>query len=578
MKIDIIKYFAIIAVLFLSFSCDDYLDETNPNQSSSDTYWQNLTHTDGSLTSTYGALQNNYVLNIREEAWRSDMGIPGYGRPSYAGDGVPWYNQQYTNTNIYITRKWESLYLGTYRANQTIEGLQRLEGEVNEEAWRLQMAQARFLRGLFHFYLYSSFNGGEIIIRDKVPSSEDEYYISVSPAADVLEFIRADLTYAYENLPAQYGANTGNQGRVTKGAAAMILGNSYLGENDFESAKEYYEDIIFNKTDNYGYELVDDIDLLFTTAGEFNKESIFEITYDNTVKSEYNAYDEDRMTNRLAAFTYANVNTAFHPTLWLTWEYLTDLMDTKDPRNYKEDGVTLKNVSLRTSSMLAVIQDESHLYYNENVIDAVSLNKKNGYARYRKYSNWDILNNEIESPGGKMNSGKNITVNRLAEAYLNLAECYIELGRSDEAIELINTNRSRWGLSLIGLSGGDSSHDYDEVSYSSDQLMDLLRFKEKPLELSAEGHEIRWIDLRRWGVIKENFEVRSQEIYWTQHYKSSAGAEKTHCTITKIDPEEDGFLEYTDFGQAAVNFDPDIHAWLPIPSTEEVSNANLYKK
>ncbi|GAL82365.1 putative outer membrane protein [Algibacter lectus] len=138
------------------------------------------------------------------------------------------------------------------------------------------MAQARFFRGLFHYFLYTTYNGGgSIILRDKVPVTKDEFAKGLSPAADVLAFIREDLEYAYANLYKKGAYPDGDLSRVTSGAAGTILGSSYLQELNYSKAMTYFDDVI----NNHGYELEYDMSKLFTTAGEFNNESIFEINF-----------------------------------------------------------------------------------------------------------------------------------------------------------------------------------------------------------------------------------------------------------------------------------------------------------
>jgi len=577
MKTNIFRYLIILILAGGFFSCQDYLEETNPNLTDSDSFWKNLKQTNSTLNATYSTLMSHWILNVREEAWRSDMAVPGFGRPSYSGDGVVWFNQLYTNSNQYIRDKWESLYLGIYRANQTIQGLEGIEGQVDEADWTTQMAQARFLRGLFHFYLHSSFNKGNVIIRDKVPASLDEYNKGISPAAEVLEFFRSDLAYAYEHLPASY-EDAADKGRVTKGTAATILGTSYLYENQIDSAIYYFDDVINNRNAEYGYELVTDMNLIFTEAGELNKESIFEIIYSSDLKQELNTWVEDRFTNRLAAYSTQFTNQSFFPSYWITWAYMSEPMDTKDSRNYyvnKLGATVLRNVSLRASSMVALAVDEITPYYGKKAWEVGSFNVRNGASRYKKYTNHDILTNEDDNPGGKFRSGRNVVVNRLADVYLMLAECYIYKGELDQAIGLINTVRGRWGLQRIGLSNGDTSHDYDEVAYDATTLLTRLQDVEKPLETSVEGHCTRWNDLRRWGILKENFVKHSQEKFWSADFKTEDGVWKYNVSITNVDPNNANRTLFVDYDQAALNFNYDSHAWLPIPSNEESSNQGL---
>ena len=355
MKHIIFKYIILIFTVSLISSCnDEYLTEKNPNLIAKDNYWRNLSETEKGLNAAYHTLNVPSLVNIIEEAQRSDMAWPAYARP-VPGTISEFYNQTYSNSTPEIAKKWETNYLGIFRANQVIEGLTKLEGTVDEEGWTSQMAQARFLRGLFHWYLYSTYNNGSIIIRDYAPVSSEDFNKGLSPAEEVLAFLREDLEYAYANLykkgeyPDPYDVN-----RATSGAAATILGTTYLNELNYAKAMEYFEDVI----NNHNYSLEYDMAKLFTTAGEFNQESIFEISYNNTLKPEANIWNGETVTNRLNQLTTGTVGA--NAPAWLAYKYKTEPMDIYDDRNYyiNDDGVReLRNVPLRCSAMMAVIED-----------------------------------------------------------------------------------------------------------------------------------------------------------------------------------------------------------------------------
>lgn len=576
-----------VALIMLFSSCTDWLNETNPNMTDGDSYWRNLSETSSTLTSSYAALVNSFALNVAEEAQRSDCATPGFGRPTYSGDGAVWYNHTYTSSFTYIVKKWEALYLGIYRANQTITALENLTDISDQVEWDNQMAQARFLRGLYHFYLHTTFNKGNIIIKDKVAGTQDEMYSSLSKSEDVMAFFREDLQYAYEHLPIAY-PEAKDKGRATKGAAATILGTSYLYEatladpknpdaEKIKMAKEKFEEVL-----TFGYRLVEDLSLLYTTAGQMNEESILEVAFSNEMNSEYNTWSEDRLSNRLAfSFDGRGSNqTNVFPSCWITWAYLNEQLDPLISTNYLVDEDdpsvrTIKPVSKRASAMIALIQDEHTEYYQGLVHDKTQFNAQNGFSRYKHYCNHDILEDEKDLPGGKQHSGKNVTLNRLGDLKLMLAECYIYENNVSEALKQINDVRKRWNLVLTGPNGGDVSRTYDELVYSKESLLERLQQIEKPLETSVEGYSIRWNDLRRWGMLESNFKKRYQETYWGADHVLQSGDSKNITTLTAIDPQNDNYPVYKDYQLAASNFRYDTHAWLPIPSTEILTNPGL---
>ncbi len=602
MRRNILIYIALLAIVAFN-SCTDWLEEANPNMSDKDSYWQNLNQTNSTLTAAYATLLSDFALNIREEAPRSDMATPGFGRPTYSGEGAVWYTHNYHNSNSVVTQKWEILYMGIFRANQVIDGLKNMKDVNNQEAWDIQMAQARFLRGLYHFYLHSTYNEGNIIIKDKVPGEYEDFMKKLSPSAEVIEFFRNDLQFAFDNLPDVY-PEAGDRGRATKGAAATLLGTSYLYEAtlpdpgnvdlaQIDSARVKFEYVI----NNGQYELVKDLEKLFTTAGAMNEESIFEIAFSSVFNSEYGNWDEDRMTNRLA-FAFdgrgSNANNVF-PSLWITHAYLNETIDSLQVEDNQVDKVinettgetekVWRPVSRRASAMIALVQDEYTAYYNglaHNRIPLPSNDKRtqNGFSRFKHHINHDILEDEKDLPGGKQLSGKHITVNRLGDVYMMLAECYIYENRLDDALNAINMVRKRWGLELIGLSNGDISYSYNEVAYNQSTLLERLQEVEKPLETSIEGHSIRWFDLRRWGKLQSNFEKRAAQTWYSANYfvtqGENANRNKQFSTITDTyDATDPAAVMMKDFEQAAANFDYNKHAWLPIPSVEEVDNSEL---
>ncbi|WP_068473338.1 RagB/SusD family nutrient uptake outer membrane protein [Saccharicrinis aurantiacus] len=606
MKINNIKYLFITLAVCALTSCSDYLTETNPNFKPKEDYYKTLDEAEATLVTVYGTMLNHYILNIEEEALRSDCGYPGFNRPSPTDPNAVWYYQTYNNGTVSVSKKWEAIYEGVFRSNQVIEGLEHLK-ENNEnidlDRWSELMGQSKFFRALYHFYAYTSFNNGEVIIRDFVPSLEnglDDFNIPVSDREEVVNFVRNDLYYAYENLPSQYPNLARNKGKVTKGAAATILGLSHIYDVEYkdgiainntesiDSAMFYFDDVINNP--EYAYELVDDMDLLFTSAGELNKESIFEIVYALGLRPELNHFDEASLTNRLGRSAPGGTiggGRKWLPTAWLAYEYSHEKMDSQDQRNWvnNDDGMQrMRNVPLRASSMVALVNDIDTKYYIIGNVPQVATFSNYEFAYYKKYTNHDITDSERNLSEGQNRSGKNVTVNRLAEVVLLMAECHIQKNEIQEALDLMNDVRVRWGLELLGTESGSkhgANHDYNNVEYDQTSLMKQLMHIDKPLELSSEGHSIRNIDLRRWGIAKQNFEDLYKRKYWvdTFTFTDLDGKDKNNwrSMIVDYDPGN-GSIILDDFEAASQNYINEVHDYLPIPLSEILNNPNIFNK
>lgn len=598
MKRNILKWMSLAIISICSSSCEDFLTQENPYASSTDDFWSNISECNQSVTSIYAALRNEAVLATHLESLRADLAWPAAGRPVPENNGEEYmcYIHSYNNTTEFIQEKWEACYEGIYRANQAIRGLNGIKESLTEdsekESWIELMAQARFFRGLFHFYLHSAFNNGEVIIVDEIPVEIEDFYLPVSPSDDVIAFFREDLKYAYENLPIKY-EDTADLGRVTSGAAATILGTSYLYEfsekgesNTLDSAMEMFRYVI----NDCGYSLVQSHLELFTEENEMNSESIFEIVYSATIQPELSLTDPYNFYQTVGYYS-TRYNDGHYLPAWLANAYQSESIDPLNPRNeYTQttDGVESTEVRtlmpLRASAMVGLWEDVYTPYYlsasvPESTRGASMYYSTYGFGFYRKYS--DCLTRDADVK----ESGMNIMVNRLAEVYLMYAECLIEKGDITGALTYINTLRERWGLVLLGTDLGDG-FTYDGKSYDQSSLMTQLREVEKPLECSLEGHMMRWIDLRRWGMLESNFKKLSEATYYAVNgtVTTASGVSKStkkNCIVRNAtqykNETEVGITVDFEYDLPYNNFDYETHAYYPIPMSETETNPNLYK-
>ncbi|NIJ45341.1 hypothetical protein FHR24_001809 [Wenyingzhuangia heitensis] len=593
-----------IFIFFLFFSLlscsDESLTELNPN--SPVVSWESLKDTQKGLNSIYNSLLDESLLSIKNEAIRSDMGYPGYGRPVPDRiDAQVIYNQSYNSGTPYISAKWDAHYTTIYYANQVINGLNIIKPTLEEteiEDWESQMAQARFFRGLMHFYLHSLYNNGRIIIRDEIPNVETGFGKGLSSSEEVKAFFREDLMYAYEKLPESYPDNY--LGSATKWAVATFLGKSHLYAEEYAQAKVYFNDVI----NNGGYELVEDTSLLFKTpGGEFNKESIFELAYNTEHRNDFTVWEAGKMSNQLSHESTAN--TGFYPPAWIVNEYKNEELDLADSRNFftevNPDGTTkdvLRPISLRASTMVAIVNDELSDYGTgkTKTPDAIKINNNGwGFGYYKKYL--DFSNTDSR---GSRSRGSNVIVLRLADVHLMLAECLIQEDDLEGALENINAVRYRWALQLLGKPNPkwpdstfesdkdtDGNTDADYVEYTKETLMNRLMYVERPLELSVEGNADRWIDLRRWGKLKENYEKLSGEVFYLTSYTYDAHDKdtgfltgstttKNNSEIVDVDPGATGLniIDY-EYDEAFINYNATLHDYYPIPLNEILRNPEL---
>ncbi len=634
------KGFITLVVIAFSFqSCSDELEQLNPNALTLGTFWQNAGDLNSGLNAVYASLRDENILGIEWEYTRTDIAVPASQRSKSTGN--PIYEQTFDLTTNQVQNKWDACYKGIFRANQVIDGYKKIESTfVSEDAKvsaLLIVAQARALRGYFYYVLHHSFNNGSLPLFDSVPVDLADFQKAFSTSEEVLAFYRADLQFGMENLPGTYNAwqsevGNGNLGRITGGFCEALFAKSYINENDFATAEIYLKNVI----DNYGYNLTSDLAECLTGMAEFNEESIFEINYSYDANplglGEQNL--SQRISHRLNDGNVVQFST------WLTLKYRNERADPLDPANlvnrniYQSNGEldsiqenVVRYYSHRMNNSMSSVDDRDGTMYGENnAIYGTAVSAAVHARQYpnfiKKFTGWNVNNGgagEDESPEKNDRSDINIPIMRLAEVYLLYAECMIEKGDLSEALRYINRIRKRSHLILLGKSTEssaefasgtttymddidlDTSNGAQPVTLSN--LMEHLRFTEKPLELSLEGD--RTIDLRRWGVWKDQLIHLASFEYDSWNYKNNAmGKNPTRWRCfpmptgeipTYSDPNlppyafrqpkenpADLFVNgnrrakephLRDVLTGSQNFIEDLHSYLPIPQDE--INANL---
>ena len=592
-------------------SCEDFLTETNPNELSGDLFWANLDDAEKGLIAVYNQLRSPDLVNQRLDPARSDFAIPVERKKTAAPTGN-YYQRIYNSGDGDVVDKWRVLYTGIYRANQVIEGLAGIEDTTLDdpdkaERWKNIMAQARFLRGLFHYWAYLTYNNGSVIIVDKTPgTNEEEYYRSLSSPEEVRDFFRADLEFALNDLPETWEGNA-NLGRPTKGTAAAYLGQSYLyeakytngvgaaGDANFNIAKAYFEEVF-----TLGYNLVEyqPDGSLCTTQDEFNNESIFEIVYDTSTKSSVTNIREN--TSTWAAYFSLGAFDAFStivPSYSAITTFKNDPIDLSDSRNKIFDNAGnfvryrgntgalnpthINRVNLRLSLSIAIVEDEDKLFYGNTVAERANNNTL--YGAFRKFNNWDILTSEVQD------SGVNHRLMRLSDVYLMYAECLLKGGSDDSGVDMalkyVNRIRKRAALELLGSATNSeaefSSAQYNDQVYTASSLMNHIMYKERPLELCLEGYNLRFFDLRRWDVVTARFKELALIPYHLNNpaYVFINELGNTVNSASRVvnqgeHPTSAASTLYEYVIPAANNIES-IHNYYPIPTNESGTNPNI---
>jgi len=278
-----IKIISAIVILSVAAACSDSFLDVKPKAALERPALTSARGANALLIGAYALLDG---WSTAEGAYRSyQVGADNwvYGsvasddayKGSNAGDQPPISNIEQgaiTADNIYFRGKWRGMYDGIARCNDVLQLLPDVTDMTDAEKAEV-IAEARFLRGHYHFELKKMYNMVPYI--DEVTyNPNDLESTKVKNDKDIWPDILTDLKAAYRTLPEKQT----QVGRANKYAAAATLAKAYMfrhGTNDLDSAKALLLEI---KGSNR-YKLVDKFHDNFRASTNNNAESIFEVQY-----------------------------------------------------------------------------------------------------------------------------------------------------------------------------------------------------------------------------------------------------------------------------------------------------------
>ncbi len=465
-------FIAIASCCLITVSCDKKLDQTDPNNLTTDAYWKTKEQAYAGVTAIYNALMNDGSY------MRSFPGLTDSRGDDFKGDS-PWLDLVLTGQFIIPSSSdpvlwiWREFYMVINRSNQVLQNIPNYDESVLsvEEKNRL-MGQAYFLRGLAYYNLATTFQICPIVLN--TPTSPDEFNTPTATEEDLWNQIFSDLQMAETDLPISYtntgGDDQGQIGRATKGAAAGLLGKAYLYRKDYANARTQFEKFITGNLKGV-YSLVANYRDNFSEVNENNSESLFEVQFAESGGTDFNWTGNpggNWKTVQAISITYGMEGAGFSdylPTRWIYNEYKKE--KTVDGKDDPRLLATIASYEPDDSSTQAY----GRPWFNPQ--DAI-------YPR--KYTR-DGLGAVSETT----ESGINYRVLRYADILLMYAEVLNETGSTAEAYPYIQQVRSRANLPDLATT---------KPNMTQQQMRDQLGH-ERALEFAIEGQRIN--DIIRWG-------------------------------------------------------------------------------
>ena len=412
---------------------------------------------------------------------------------------------------------WTQGYLGVMRCNNVIAAIERAytDGYIKEEEYNALKAEGAALRGMY-YYLLTSFFGDVPFYTTPVETMEDQDRVAKIPRMSAIE-TRGYLVEELLDLLAKpgvkqektYDNTSGEDYRMGAAFGWMVCAKLAMwnGSKDTTSGTDWWGkaltalghlEEIYGDLNQYPIS-----DIRF--RNKYTRESIFEIA---------NLYDEDGLK------VYGNIACFFTPNRTVQDE--DTVLEGQTAATYY-DGLIIDELGTQARTYNAFrpnryFYEQLQLYTDYDKLDENSVEFANGVFDHRSkvnmawgYKSLNEVNNNIEwqwfGKSTKMTNqsrpwmgdkfwcpnmqstadGNNYKVFRYAGALIMAAECHLEKGDRNKAVEYLNRVRRRAGLG-----------DLNPANFKSTAaLMDEIQ-KEHGRELIGEFQ--RKFELVRWGI------------------------------------------------------------------------------
>jgi hypothetical protein len=452
------------------------------------------------------------------------------------------YNSSYTPAHGTVNANWRNAYTFINTTNAVIDNV---SGVDLPEATKSRItAEAKFLRASYYFILVQFF--GDVTL-DKTFQSAATTSATRTPIAEVYNFIIQDLKDAINGLPAGPKSSGMLPGKVSAAAAKHVLAKVYLARagssasqaNDYLDAYNTAMDLINNRT-TLQLALLPDFGKIFNEGNEENSEVIWSVQHTSSIayngpnNSGVSNFSADNVLNHMWVGQYEKrpgmVRDVFYgrpyirciPTRWLTdtafKERVNDSRYSKTfqtvwyANNPNPAGYPVWPSPLPAGTPAGAVSGQPKFKFGDTAIYMPGVDvsdAKIAATPYllvppRKYDNtlsatmfkyFDTKRADLNAP-----SIRPVIVYRLAETYLNAAEAAFMLGKTAEAVSLINTIRERAASSPASV----PAMDITAANLSIDFILD-----ERSRELT--GENMRWLDLVRTNKLLERIKLHNKE-------------------------------------------------------------------
>ncbi|MGV8826825.1 MAG: RagB/SusD family nutrient uptake outer membrane protein [Breznakibacter sp.] len=540
---NIFKTICLSSIILGATACEDFLTIVPEDKQVLETYYISEEAINANTASLYSAfVWQDFHMNFM---WMAGDELAGDLFYTYDQEGQ-FYYMTFQNGNTYLNQGWEGLFRVVSYCNNIINGMPaaaKVNG-ISETIINRALGEARCVRAIAYYFLTEYWQDVPIITNNNISGNQ----VIRHKQASVYEFIRRDLEFAKDNLPAK----PFQAGRCSQQTALGMLAKLHLtlashladgnSAENFTKAKSYAASVI---TDS-GLELYTDLSTMFYPAGNNNSESLFAIQCTTDGYGYGNSRNVAHSRNALIT-QGSSWGSGKGPTLSLQETFENG--DLRRYHTYMRNGDHYNNLGGGGYSYLNFSQDQSTETSNEML------------AHIRKY----VIGANADCGGlagaSNQDAGNNIYLLRLADVYLCYVEACIASGSSTSdalAVDVFEQIRGRAGLE------SKATITYEDV------------IKERRVEFALEG--INFFDIKRMAYRNQatalsylnNMKRERQYISNGQYsWQERNGNGAFHTGFTNLHPEDDaagkGSIFYLNKNVATITI-TEKNLVLPVPA------------